>query len=128
MKQEKFSFKKRLKSFTYAFNGFRILFREEHNARIHLVFAILALISGFYFKITTTEWISIIFVIGLVFILEILNSAIENICDFISPEYHETIKKVKDLSAAAVLFGAIVSVFVGLIVFLPYLRKLLISI
>jgi diacylglycerol kinase (ATP) len=119
MKQDKFSFKKRLKSFKYAFNGLKILIREEHNSWIHIFVAICVLLSGFLLKITTSEWIAVIFCIGLVIALEMINSAIENIADFVSPEKHEMIKKIKDLSAGAVFIAAIASAIIGLIIFLP---------
>jgi diacylglycerol kinase (ATP) len=119
MKQEKFSFKKRLKSFKYAFNGLKILIREEHNSWIQIFVALCVLTAGFLLKITTCEWIAVILCIGFVIALEMLNSAIENIADFVSPERHAMIKKIKDLSAGAVLIGAIVSALIGLIIFLP---------
>jgi len=93
--------------------------KEEHNARIHLFITCCVLIAGVVLKISTFEWIAIIFCIGLVFALESINSAIENTADFISKEKNETIKKVKDLLAAAVLFAAIASAIIGLIIFLP---------
>jgi len=96
MSKEKFSFHKRLRSFGYAFNGLKILIKEEHNARIHLLAAVIAIIAGFYFHISTVEWIAIVFAIGFVIALEIVNSAIENMADFVSPEWHSTIKKIKD--------------------------------
>jgi diacylglycerol kinase len=119
MSKEHFSIKKRLKSFKYAFNGLKILILEEHNARIHLFAAICVLIFGFLLKISAYEWIAVCFAIGLVITSEIINSAIENLADYVSPDKNETIKKVKDLSAAAVLFSSIIAVFVGIIVFLP---------
>jgi diacylglycerol kinase len=119
MQKEKFSIKKRLLSFTYAFNGLKILILEEHNARIHVVATIIALALGFILKISTFEWIAIIFAIGLVMAFEILNSAIENLANFVSSEKHEMIKKVKDLSAAAVLIAAITAFIIGIIIFLP---------
>ena len=125
MKHEKFSLSKRLKSFKYAFNGLKILFREEPNAKIHLFAAICVLIAGFAFRISGGEWIAVVLCIGLVIALEALNSAIENIADFVSSEKHEAIKKVKDLAAGAVLVGAIASAIVGLVVFLPKIGKIL---
>jgi len=124
MEQEKFSLKKRILSFKYAINGIKILFREEPNAKIHLFVTICVLVAGFAFQISRSEWIAVILCIGLVIALESLNSTIENMADFISPEKHEMIKKVKDLAAGAVLIGAIVSVVVGMIVFLPKIIKL----
>lgn len=119
MKQNKFSIKKRLESFYYAWNGIKILIKEEHNARIHLFATFLAISLGIYFSLSSVEWICLVLTIGLVISLEAVNSAIENIADFISPEWHEQIKKIKDLSAGAVLIAAIAAFFVGLILFLP---------
>jgi diacylglycerol kinase len=119
MHQEKFSIQKRLNSFSFAFNGVRILFRDEHNSRIHLLAAIIAIALGFILGISTTEWIALTLCIGLVISMEILNSALEKLSDFISPEKNEMIKKVKDLSAAAVLVSAITALLIGIIIFLP---------
>lgn len=119
MKHQKFSISKRIKSFRFAFNGFKILIKEEHNARIHLFAAACALIAGFALKISIFEWIAIVFAIGFVITLEIINSAIENISDFISPEKHESIKKIKDLAAAGVLLSAVTALIIGLIIFIP---------
>jgi diacylglycerol kinase len=124
VKQQKFSIKKRIKSFVYAFNGIRILINEEHNSRVHLLAAICAIIAAIIFKISDLEWIAIIFSIGFVISVEAINSAIENIADFISPEKHQQIKKIKDLAAASVLIGAITSLSIGLIIFLPKILKL----
>ena len=124
MKQHKFSIIKRIKSFVYAFNGLKILIKEEHNSRIHFLATIIVLITSIILKISVFEWIAIIFAIGFVISLEIVNSAIENIADFISPEKDKKIKKIKDLAAAAVLIGAITAFIIGLIIFLPKFLKL----
>lgn len=124
MKNEPFSIAQRLKSFVYAFNGLKILIKEEHNARIHLVATFLAVCLGFLLDISLSEWIAIIFAIGFVFAMEILNSAIENLADFVTTEKHEAIKKVKDLAASAVLISAICALIVGLIIFIPKILKL----
>lgn len=116
---KKFSLEKRVESFKYALNGLKIAFREEHNARIHLIVSLIVIACGFIFHISTVEWIIICFAIGLVISMEIINSAIENLSDFVSPEHHKLIKKVKDLSAAAVLVCTISSVVIGILVFLP---------
>ncbi|MEO5500957.1 MAG: diacylglycerol kinase family protein [Ginsengibacter sp.] len=121
MKQNKFSINKMLKSFVYAFNGLWLLLKEEQNARIHFVASVIVILAGFYFGLNAYEWMAILFSIGLVITVEIINTAIENIADFISPGKNEHIKTIKDISAAAVLISAIVAVSIGLIVFLPKL-------
>ena len=123
--QDKFSIRKRAKSFRHAINGLKILFVEEHNARVHLIVAICVLLAGLYFDIAAIEWMAIIFSIGFVIALEIVNTVVENIADFISPEKHETIKRIKDLAAASVLVGAITTVFIGLNIFVPKIFAML---
>ncbi len=125
MKQENFSVKRRIQSFKYAFNGLRILLREEMNARIHLCIAICVIAAGFVFKISTGEWICVIFCIGFVFALELINTSIENMADYVSKDYHDLIKKTKDLAAGAVLVGSIAAAIVGLIIFVPKIIELL---
>ena len=117
----KFSWKKRIDSFKYAFKGINKLFKYEHNARIHLVVAFLVIIAAFIFKISVNEWIAVVFCIASVFASEAFNSAIEALADKISPQRDPWIEKAKDLSAAAVLFFAIASVIIGLTIFIPYI-------
>ena len=121
MKSSKFSFRDRVRSFQHAFNGFRQLFYEEHNARIHSIAAIIVVCAAIYFDISMYEWLAVLFAIGLVFITEILNTSIENLGDFITTDKIAAMKKIKDLSAAAVLTSVIVAIVTGLIVFLPKL-------
>ncbi|MFY7912601.1 MAG: diacylglycerol kinase family protein [Emticicia sp.] len=107
-----------LRSFRHAFAGLRFLM-EENNARFHVFVGVIVLLTGFYLKLSAIEWTIIITQIGLVLVVETLNTAIEKLCDFVSPEYHQLIGKVKDLAAAAVLIMSIVAVIVGIIIFLP---------
>jgi diacylglycerol kinase len=119
MKNQKFPIRNTIKSFGYAFNGLKTMIREEPNSRIHLFAAICTMTAGILFKVSLSEWIALVFATGFVITLEIVNSAIENIADFISPGKDDMIKKIKDLSAAGVLVSAITALIVGLIVFLP---------
>ncbi|RYD80235.1 MAG: diacylglycerol kinase family protein [Sphingobacteriales bacterium] len=117
----KFSIIDRIKSFKYAFDGLRLFFVTEHNAKIHLVAAIFAVALAFYLQISAFEWIAVLGVISAVFVAELINSAIEKLADVVSPEIHSKIKIVKDLAAAAVLISACLALIVGGIVFLPKL-------
>ena len=119
-----FSISQRLKSFKYAFAGLRTLFTEEHNARIHLLAAVIALTVGFALKISASEWIFLVGAISLVFICELFNTSLEALADFVSPEKHPQIKKVKDLAAAAVLISALTALITGIIIFLPKIINL----
>ena len=122
MPKGKFTIKSCLTSFSHAFDGLRLFFHEEQHSLIHALATVCAIIAGFLFHISPVEWAAIILAIGLVFCTEIINTAIEYLANFICPEKNEQIKQVKDLAAAAVLVAAIVSVVIGLLVFLPKLR------
>lgn len=121
MKNSGFTFRKRLASFRYAFNGIRLLIQNEHNAWIHCFTAICVIIAGSFFGLSKTEWIAITIVIGAVLSAEAVNSSIESLADLVSPEYNEAIKKTKDLAAGSVLIMAIAAAIVGLIIFRPKL-------
>ena len=114
-----FSFKKVLRSFRFAFRGVGVLFREEHNAWVHLFATVLVITAGFIFKISLTEWALVAFAIGLVFAAEILKSALERVCDIVQPEQDKRIGDIKDLCAAGVLLCALAAAAIGLIIFLP---------
>ena len=119
MEEKRFSIAKRIKSFSFAFNGLRILFKEEHNSRVHLFATIIVIIAAILFEVNIYEWVAIVFAIGLVITVEIINTAIENIADYLTTDKNEKIKKIKDLSAAAVLISAMTALLIGLIIFLP---------
>jgi len=112
-------FQKRIKSFGYAFNGIRLLFFSQANARIHLFVALAVVIAGLLCRISSTEWLAIIVCISLVIGMEAMNTAVEWLTDLISPEYHPLAGKVKDVAAAAVLITVIGAVVAGLIIFIP---------
>ena len=76
MNGEKFSWKKRAKSFVYAFAGISRLIKCEHNARIHIVLTICAITLGILLKVSQIEWIAITLCIGGVFSAEAINSSI----------------------------------------------------
>lgn len=121
MKDKKFSLAKRIKSFGYAFAGIRVLIREEHNAWIHCVAAVAAVMLGFLFGITPGEWTAVVIVIAMVFAAEAVNSAIERTADFVKAERDDRKRDIKDLAAGAVLICAMGAAVVGVIIFLPYL-------
>ena len=119
MDNKGFSIKKVLRSFRFAFRGVGVLFREEHNAWVHLFATILVIAAGFIFQISRIEWSLVAFAIGLVFAAEILNSALERLCDIVQPEQDKRIGDIKDLCAAGVLLCALAAAAIGLLIFLP---------
>lgn len=117
--QTRFSWKKRLLSFKFAWQGFLSLIKTEHNSWIHLFVAACVIGAGFIWHISLTEWCLVALCIGLVISAEAVNSSIEALADKISTEQNPLIGKAKDLAAFAVLFLTLASVTVGLLIFIP---------
>jgi len=121
VQRKKFSWKARAKSFVYAFQGLKALFRTEHNARIHAWLTAAVLVLSFLLHITMAEWVLLILATALVWTMEIINTALEKAMDFISREKLPQIGLVKDLAAAAVLLSAVAAFLTGTLIFLPKL-------
>ncbi len=114
--------KKRLtNSFKYAFEGILQAYVGEQNLKIHTVIALLVIIFGFILKISYTEWLVCLVLIGLVLMAEFFNTSIEYLVDLVSPEIHPLAKATKDTASAGVLMMAIISAIIGLIIFIPKL-------
>ena len=116
--EEVVSLRSRLRSFQHAFRGIATIIRTQPNFRIHLVITALVVIAGFAVGIERLEWVAVLLCIGLVLIAEAFNTSLELLCDRLHPETHDSIRAVKDVAAAAVLIAAIISVVVGVLVFL----------
>ncbi len=119
MKNEKFSIRKRVRSFGYAFQGIVTLLRDEHNSRIHIVAMACVVVLGFALGISPEQWCVVALCCGGVLMAEAMNSAIEALVDLVSPEFHPLVKKAKDVAAAGVLMMAMAAAAAGLIIFLP---------
>lgn len=105
--------------FRNAFRGLYVFSKTTRHLFIHIAAAVIVVILGFYFKVSSLEWVALVFAIGFVFVAEALNTAIEIDIDLTSPEYHPYARDTKDVAAAAVLLSVFVAITVGLIVFLP---------
>ncbi len=117
--------KKKLIGFSFAFNGIKEIMKSERNFRIHLITTFIIVLMGLFFNIKPYEWIAICLVVSLVLILEMINSAIERIMDFLSPDRHTIVGQIKDITAGSVLVAAITSAVIGAIIFLPKIMNLL---
>lgn len=109
--------RKMIRSFSYAFEGVVALFRYENNARFHLIAAFGVVLLGIVLGLERFEWALVAIVVGAVWAAEAFNTAIEKLCDLVSPDYHPQIKATKDLAAAGVMITSVVAVVVGAIVF-----------
>lgn len=114
-----FSIKKFFKSFGHALNGLKLVLLSEQNYRFHTVAACVAILLSFVLKISDLQFILIILCIVGVMVIEIVNTAIEKLCDYISPNHNEKIKFIKDVSAGAVLLISMASLVIAMIIFLP---------
>jgi diacylglycerol kinase (ATP) len=114
-----FSLRGLFRSFQNAFRGVRVLLRNEYNLYIQFTFGIVAIVFGFYFKISTVEWAVQTTAIGLVIFSELVNTAIEKTMDLVHPEKSERVRDIKDLSSGAVLFTVAISIAVGLFIYIP---------
>ncbi len=113
----------RFKSIGYAFKGFFFLIKTEHAIISQLIIAGIFTGMGVYFGISREEWIWQILAIGMVLSAESLNTAIEKVCDFIHPEYHQKIGIIKDVASGAVTFAALTALTVGGLIYFPYFIK-----
>lgn len=109
------------KSFFHAIDGFFYALKYEHNMIIIVICAILAIIAGFLFQISGTEWLFLILVVGLVMGTEMINTAIEAVVDLETLETHPLAKIAKDSASTATLIFSIVSFVGALVMFIPKL-------
>lgn len=112
-------------AFSCARAGLAYAFRSQRNFKIHGAIALIALLLGLLLQVSEAAWFSIIICIFVVFSLELVNTAIESVVDFISPEWHELAKAAKDCAAGAVYLAAIGSVVVALVAYIPPILRLL---
>lgn len=111
--------------FVAAYNGLIAVYKSEQNFKIHLFAFFAVVISGYYFGISNVEWMIVLSCAFLVLTCEIFNTAIEKLCDYINPDFDSQIGRIKDIAAAAVLTCTIMSIVIGVLVFMPYLMKMI---
>ncbi len=116
--------KKFIHSFEYPVKGLKYAYRNEQNLAVDVGISIIVLIASVIFKLSLVEWVVVVFTIGAVLSLELINTAIEAVVDLVTEEYHPLAKVAKDTSAAAVFVIAIVAAIVGIIIFLPKIISL----
>ncbi len=117
--RRKYKSKNLFDSFRHAFNGLIFGIKDTRNLKVDILVALIVIIFGFVFKITLIEWTVIILCISMVISLELINSAIEEAVNLAMPNIHPIAKISKDVAAGAVLFSAIASGIIGIIIFLP---------
>ncbi len=111
--------KNRWKSVGFALRGALLLIRTEASIKVQVFIAIVMTAAGFFFEISSTEWILQILTIAIIMGAEGLNTAIEKVSDYIQPEFDEKIGFIKDVSAGAVMLVSIAATIIGFIIYLP---------
>lgn len=109
--------KRLLRSFKFALEGFIYVIKNERNMQIHIGIAIIVIFMAYFFSVSKIEWIILLVLIGMVLSLETLNTAVERIVDLITEDYHPLAKKAKDVSAAAVFLFSLMAIIIGLTIF-----------
>lgn len=109
----------RIKSVGYAIRGAMVLLKKEASIKVQFFLALLITAAGFYFDISLTEWIVQLLAIGLVMSIEGINTAVEEIANFIHPEHNNKIGLIKDIAAGSVFFASVFAIIIGLIIYLP---------
>lgn len=112
------------RSFKFAFAGIKEALENEPNLKIHFLLAFLAFLLAYLLKFSSVEWAILALTIGLVLVLELVNTSLEAIVDLVSPEVKEKARVAKDVAAAGVLISAIVATLIGAFLFLPKILDL----
>ncbi|UOQ46351.1 diacylglycerol kinase family protein [Halobacillus salinarum] len=111
--------KKKFIGFIFAWRGIVEVYKTERNFRFHVAAAIGVVAAGFLFDVTRLEWAVLLTIIPLVMALEMINSSIERVMDYLSPERDPLVGMIKDISAGAVLVASIFAVLIAILIFLP---------
>jgi diacylglycerol kinase (ATP) len=114
-----------LKSFQHAVNGIMLCFSSQINFRVHVAATIAAAVAGSIFKLSIAEWLAILLCIAAVTVTEMINTAIEKICNLIDENYNKKVKHIKDIAAGAVLLSAVASLICGTLIFIPKILQII---
>ncbi|MCU0321978.1 MAG: diacylglycerol kinase family protein [Chitinophagaceae bacterium] len=104
-----------------ALSGIQYFFLTERNGQIQSIAAFVVVVSAILLDATVIEWIVLLFCITMVLCFEMVNTALEYLCNVVHKEHHPVIKQVKDIAAGAVLTATLISCIIGLLFFLPKL-------
>jgi diacylglycerol kinase len=119
----RFSWRNRLRSFNHAFNGLALMLQTQHNAWLHLLATLMVAATAWLLGVSASDWRWLLFAITLVWAAEAMNTAIEFVCDAVSPQYSFAVKGAKDIAAGAVLITAAGAAGIGLLTLWPYLAE-----
>lgn len=112
-------------SVSNAWSGIANVYVQEQNFRIQIFASIIVFAAGYFFSLNRWEWIILFLLATMILLLELLNSAVEQMADLMRPRLMHHVKLVKDMTAGAVLIASFGSIIVGILIFLPHIFELL---
>ena len=124
-KNKQFGFKRIISSIKNSWNGLKVAYKNEQSVYIHLICTVILLLLSFLLKISTTQWLIIIAIIGLTLVVELLNTAIESTVDLVTKEFHPLAKVAKDTASAAEFILTLTSTIIALMIFISKIMELL---
>lgn len=113
----------RIEAFRAALRGVGDTLRSQHNAWIHSIVTVAVIAVGAWLELARRDWAALALAIGLVWVAELLNTALEHLCDVVSPEFHPLVARAKDAAAGGVLIAAAAAAVVGLVILGPPLLE-----
>lgn len=120
---QRFTLAARLKSFAYAFEGMALMLKTQHNAWLHLIATVLVTGLALWCRVSAGDWRWLIGAMAMVWMAEAMNTAVESLCDVVSPQYSLAVKCAKDLAAGSVLIAACAAAAIGVITLWPYFEN-----
>ena len=106
-------------SFGYAVSGLRACLRSERNFRIHVTAAVYVSAFAGLGRLGMVRFAILCLCFALMLSAELMNTALERLCDRQSAGYDRLVKQVKDIAAAAVLVCAAFCAVIGMVFFVP---------
>lgn len=122
---DRFKASARLKSLGYALRGLGFMLKTQHNAWLHLAATVVVILAASFLQVRLEDWRWLIVAMVMVWVAEAFNTAVEYVCDVVSPGYSDTVKHAKDIAAGAVLVCAIGAAVIGFLTLWPYVELML---
>ncbi|WP_145035294.1 diacylglycerol kinase family protein [Paenibacillus sp. Y412MC10] len=105
------------RAFGCAMRGILTAVQTERNMKIHIAAALIVFIAAALLQLDRISWLFLVLAVSVVFIAELVNTAVEAIIDLVSPEEHVLARVAKDTAAGAALVAAVFAVVIGIMVF-----------
>lgn len=115
----------RVRSFGYALQGLGFMLKTQQNAWLHLGATLIVIMAAWLLGVSREDWRWLIVAIVAVWVAETFNTAVEYLCNVVSPGYSEAVKRAKDIGASAVLIAALGAVVIGMVTLWPYLASVI---